>query len=182
MADYDSAGFDTLYPTLLGLNTGGITGSLKTVQDGTGTDTALQVSTGAVKSLGTLESVGSATIGGNVTATQFSGSAAGLTDVHNTDFAIRTASSGAALIGETDQVINLTGTVSSLVMGVAADLVGKRFIVNNLTAGSISIDFNSQTIFNNGAASTSGLSVRAYTGYVFLATALGWVLLDGTLV
>lgn len=182
MADYDSAGFDTLYPTLLGLNSGEITGALKTVQDGTGNDTALQLSTTAVKSLGTIESVGNATIGGNATANQFNGSAAGLTGVHNTDFAIRTASSGVVLIGETDQVINLTGTVSALTMGVAADLVGKRVIVNNLTAGSIAIDFNSQTIFNNGAASTSTLSVRGYTGYVFLATALGWVLLDGTLV
>ena len=182
MADYDSAGFNTLYQTVLGLNSGGITGALKTVQDGAGNDTALQVSTGRVKSTGTLEADGNATISGSCTATSFTGEASGLIGVQNANFAIRTATSGVVLIGESDEVINLTGTVSALTMGIAADLAGKRVIVNNLTSGSIPIGFNNQVIFNNGSASTSGLNVRGYSGYTFLATASGWVLLSGSLV
>lgn len=182
MADYSSLNISGLYQTILGLNSGNVAAALKTVQDGNGNDTALQVATGRVKSTGTLESTGNATIGGSCSATSFSGSGTDLTGVHNSDFAIRTVSSGAALIGETDQVINLTGTASSITLGIAADLEGKRVIVNNLTSGSIPIDFNSQTLFNNGAASTSTLNVRGYSGYIFLATASGWVLLSGTLV
>lgn len=182
MADYSSAGINTLYGTILGLNSGNISASLKTVQDGDGNNTALQVSTGSVKSTGTLESTGNATIGGNLTANALLGDGVGLDGVHNADFAIRTVTSGTATMSDTDQVLILSGTTSALGLAVASDLEGKRIIVANVTSGSIAIDFNGETIFNNGNASTSGLSARGYSGYTLLATATGWVLLSGTLV
>jgi len=45
----------------------GVDGTIRTVMDGEGTESALQVSTAGVKSTGTLESTGDATIGGTLT-------------------------------------------------------------------------------------------------------------------
>ena len=57
------------YDLLLKVSTGGIDGTLRTIQDGVAADSALELSTGAVKSTGTLTVDGVSTLTGAVTAT-----------------------------------------------------------------------------------------------------------------
>lgn len=182
MADYSSDDISNLYATLLGINSGNVSGALKTIQDGDGNDTALQLSSAGVKSTGTLASTGAINSSSTITGTAVFGSARGMSNVFGADISVRSVSSGAAIIDTTDELIEMSGTTSSLTLIDPTDMSGRVVYVVNLTSGSISIDFAGQTILNNGASSTSGLSVRGYTGQAFYASASGvWVLLSGTL-
>lgn len=182
MADYSSDDISNLYGTLMGLNSGNVSASLKTVQDGDGNNTALQVSTGSVKSTGTLQSDGNISSSGTVTGTAFFGSARGMSNVFGANASVRSESSGAVAIDDTDEVIELATGVTSLQLPDPADMAGRIVFIINLTNAAISIDFNGQTLLNNGNASTGGLNFRAYTGQALYASASGvWVLLSGTL-
>lgn len=182
MADYSSDDISNLYGTLLGLNSGSVSASLKTVQDGDGNNTALQVSTTSVKSTGTIESTGNATVGGSVTATGYNGSARAMSNVFGASASIRTVASGTAAIDTNDEVIQLNGA-TAFQLADPADYDGRFIYVVNLTNSAVPIDFNGQTIFNNGAASTGSLNVRAYTGQILMGSATGtvWILVSGTL-
>jgi len=178
MADYDSAGFDTLYPTLLGLSSGGVTGALKTVQDGTGTDTALQVSTGSVKSLGTLESVGDATFGGNATATQFNGSALGLTSVRGVAFAKRTLTSS-GLAGEGDELIIMNGSSLSLSLQDADDIDGKSIVIVNIASTAVTLFMGGQTSIGSGTITTTDRTLAAYSTVTLVANNSAYYIIAG---
>ena len=54
------------YPLLLKVNSNGIDGALRTIEDGDATSTALQLSTAGIKSTGTLEIAGASTLTGAV--------------------------------------------------------------------------------------------------------------------
>ena len=84
----------------------GVTGSLDTVQDGDATDSALQLSSAAVKSLGTLTSIGNLDV--------------------NTDKFTVNATSGNSTVGGT---LGVTGVITATA-GVAGDLTGDVYASN----------------------------------------------------
>jgi len=168
MADYDSAGFDTLYPTVLGLNSGGITGALKTVQDGAGNDTALQVSTGGVKSTGTIESTGDATIGGSCTATSFSGSATGLTSVRGVSFSKRTLTTSGS-VSDADELLIMNGSSLSLTLQDANDIDGKSIVIMNIASTAVTLVMSSQTSIGSGTTTTADRTLAAYSSVTLVA-------------
>lgn len=160
MADYSSANISTLYQTILGLVSGNIAAALKTVQDGDGNDTALQLGTGRVKSTGTLESDGNATIGGSVTATSYSGSAANMTGVQSAAYGFRTETSNYS-ISDGDEVIIMNGTSLGLTLPTAADNEGKVYHIVNENASALTLLVSGQTIIGNGTSTAVDRSVAA---------------------
>lgn len=168
MANYASGFISGLYQTILGLSSGTISGTLKTVQDGSGNDTALQVSTAGVKSTGTLESTGAATIGGSCTATSFLGSAASLSNVRSAVFAYRTATTNAT-IGDGDELLVSNGTSLSHTLPVAADVDGHCYVIVNKASTAVTIVTGGETIIGSGTTSTSNRTLAAYSSVTLVS-------------
>lgn len=179
MADYSSGDISGLYQTILGLNSGNVAAGLKTVQDGDGNNTALQVATGRVKSTGTLESDGNATIGGNATATQFNGSAAGLTGVQGVAYAKRTlTTSGSASDG--DELIIMNGSSLSLTLQDADDIDGKSIVIMNINATEVTLAFAGQSSIGSGTATTADRTLAAYSSVTLVADNSAYYIIAGS--
>jgi hypothetical protein len=169
MADYSSAGFNTLYSTLLGLSSGNITGSLKTVQDGDGNNTALQVSTATVKSTGTLESAGAATIGGTCSAVSYTGDASGLTNVASAIVADRTLTTSGS-ISDGDQLLIMNGSSLNLTVNTAADVGGRLYRIMNIASTPVTIVTGGERIIGLGSTSTSDRTLAPYTSITIISS------------
>lgn len=181
MADYTSAGFDTLYSTVLGLSAGNISASLKTVQDGDGNDTALQVSTATVKSTGTLESTGNATIGGSCAAVSYTGDASAMTGVGSAVTAYRTLTASGT-ISDGDELIVMNGVSLALLLIAAADVDGKTFTIMNKAATAVTITTGGETIIGSAATSTTDRTLAAYTSVTLLSANNEYYIVAGSAV
>lgn len=168
MANYASGFISGLYQTILGLSSGTISGTLKTVQDGSGNDTALQVSTVGVKSTGTLESTGNATIGGNVTASNFSGDASQMSKVRSAVFSNRTSVADTE-ISDGDELLIMNGTSLSVTVPAAADVDGRSYVIMNKASTSVTIVTGGETIIGSGTTSTSNRTLDAYSSLTIVS-------------
>ena len=168
MADYSASNISALYGTILGLSSGAISGTLKTVQDGNGSDSALQVSTAGVKSTGTLESTGAATIGGACSATSFTGDASGMSNVRSAVFANRTATTNAN-ISDGDELLIMNGSSLSVTVPTAADVDGKSYVIVNKASTAVTIVTGGETIIGSGTTSTSDRTLAAYSSVTIVS-------------
>lgn len=162
MADYSSGDFSALYGTVLGLNSGNISNSVKDVQDGDGNSTALQLSTTEVRSRGTLKSVGNATFGGTCTATSFNGRAAGLTALISTPVSFSTETANYSIV-DGDEVVVMNGTSLSVTLPTAGDNDGRRIVIVNKAATAVTLVVSGQTIIGGGTATSVDRTLAAYS-------------------
>ncbi len=181
MADYSGAGINTLYGTILGLSSGNITSALKTVQDGDGNDTALQVATGRVKSTGTIESAGNAVIGGSISATNYTGSASGLSNIQSGTFNVRATTTNVSSFEDNDNVIFLNTTGLTVTLPTAADVDGRAYtLINNDSAGQ-NISLGGQTIISGGAKTTTDKTLAAFGTVTIMSVESLWVVVSGAI-
>lgn len=179
MADYSSANISALYGTILGLSSEPISGSLKTVQDGNGSNTALQVSTAGVKSTGTLASDGNASIGGSCTATSFLGDASGMSNVRGAVFSSRTATANAS-ISDGDELLVMNGASLSVTLPAAADVDGKSYVIVNKASTAVTIVTGGETIIGSGTTSTSDRALAAYSSVTLVSANNEYYIIAGS--
>ena len=179
MADYSSGNFSTLYGTVLGLNSGNISSSVKDVQDGDGNSTALQLSTTEVRSMGMVTSVGNANFGGTCTATSFNGSAAGLTALISTPVSYRTETANYPIV-DGDEVVVMNGTSLSVTLPTAADNDGRRIVIVNKAATAVTLVVSGQTIIGSGTTTSVDRTLAAYSSVTLLCANSEFYIIAGS--
>jgi len=142
------------YPTLLKVATPPVDGTYKTIEDGSGVSSALQLSTLGVKSTGALQSVGATTLSSTLGVTGATTlSSLGVTGVATLASAVVT---GSATVGTT---LGVTGVLTAT-GGIAGTLTGAS---NGLHTGAV---------IGNTAGVHTGAVTGAVTGNATTATTL----------
>lgn len=179
MADYSASNISALYGTILGLSSGAISGTLKTVQDGNGSDSALQVSTASVKSTGTLQSDGNASIGGSCSAVSYTGDASGMSNVRSAVFASRTATANAT-ISDGDELLIMNGDSLSVTVPSAADVNGQSYVIMNKASTEVTIVTGGETIIGNGTTATTDRTLAAYSSVTIVSANSEFYIIAGS--
>lgn len=159
MADLTGQTVASTYNLLLKIDTTGIDSTLRVVESGVGTDSALWLSSGGVKSLGTFEATGAATFGSTMAVTGLITATGGVTG---------------------DVTGNCTGSSGSCTGNSAtADALStaRNISLSSDVTGSVSFDGSANsdivsTIANN-AVTTAKIAADAVTAVEIAASAVG---------
>lgn len=159
MADLTGQTVASTYNLLLKIDTSGVDSTLRVVEGGTGTDSALWLSTGGVKSLGTFEATGATTLGGTLGVTGLITATGGVTG---------------------DVTGNCTGSSGSCTgNSITADALqtARNISVSGDVTGSVSFDgsANSDIVstVSDNAVVTSKIAADAVTANEIAASAVG---------
>lgn len=153
------------YPTLLKLDNVPLTSVYKVVEIGTGDDTALQLSTGGVKSSGALDVTGNAAVGGTLGvtgATTLAATAVGgtLGVTNATTLSSTLGVTGAATLSSTANIVGAATCQSTLSVTGAVSALGALTVTGVTTANGGVVG----SVTGNTAGTHTGPVVGAVTG------------------